>query len=80
MQMDKSKTANDEIGTLVSSFRNMLRSIRDNNEAEKIRKQKEEAPLPQQLIQITIIISLGLNCILNKTQGSIYIQKFRIYY
>jgi len=50
-KISKRKTKGDEIGTLFKSFSKMVHSINQNIEEEKKQKQKESAPIPQQLVQ-----------------------------
>lgn len=49
--LDTRKAKKDEIGTLMKSFNNMIGSIDKSKEKEKKLKAKEQAPIPQQLIQ-----------------------------
>jgi HAMP domain-containing protein len=50
-KISKRKAKKDEVGTLFSSFSKMVHSINNNIEEEKKQKEKESAPIPQQLVQ-----------------------------
>ena len=50
-KISKRKAKMDEVGTLFRSFSKMVHSINENIEEEKKQKEKESAPIPQQLVQ-----------------------------
>jgi len=51
IQMDEGEAKKDEIGLLMRSFNRMMSSINEKRLREKKLKEKEAAPIPQQLIQ-----------------------------
>jgi HAMP domain-containing protein len=70
MQIDASKAADDEIGSLMKSFTNMVSSINKNMKQQKDLKKKEEAPIPKKLVQ-QINIEIKDSVINRSTIGTI---------
>jgi HAMP domain-containing protein len=70
MKIDSSKAADDEIGSLMKSFTNMVSSINKNMKQQKDLKKKEEQPIPKKLVQ-QINIEIKDSVINRSTIGAI---------